>query len=500
MASRRRLPAAYVMVMMTAMASSFVVAFTITSTSSGIIHTRRCTSHFGSTNEDDSATIMSDYMAKSHREKLRAIQAVEERKNSEITALKLEINKLMSSSSSTSSLSSSSSTASIAPPTTLVVANDSSSSSEIVEMEYKLTTYQNWMAKYIVNAQNQKLLGMSSTKQPTCDTFYFLSCVFLITTIYTIVQPFHTQAVKEAELKAEKKFQEKLDQLLSSTTTTSRMLPTTTANAYVISAATVGKSRWGDMEVERTRKTKSTTSSSSSQLPAVVTTSNLTGNFVESSLRTSARTVGTSTTVTTYDQRNANVIASANVGMSRWGKMEAERLLALLATKNNDIAVISTSVSPTTSTATINGATSPMAAALPAVEGRKGVSLDYRLNLGAKLLGVGSVSPSITVAVTSRTPAESITTSTAAYNQRNVQVISSANAGKSRWGRFEVERVAKTTMNVISTASATAVSVAESETSIYDHRNANVLSSARGGMSRWGNLEVERIAIMNGNA
>ena len=341
--------------------------------------------------------------------------------------------------------------------------------------------------------------------------FIFPVC-FLITTIYIIVQPFHIQAVKEAELKAEKKFQEKLDQLLSSTTTTSRMLPTTTAtliewgtpyeirNAFVISAATVGKSRWGDMEVERARKTKSTTSSSSSQLPAVVTTSKLTGNFVESSLRTSARTVGTSTTVTTYDQRNANVIASANVGMSRWGKMEAERLLALLATKNNDIAVISTSVSPTTSTATINGATSPMAAALPAVEGRKGVSLDYRLNLGAKLLGVGSVSPSITVAVTSRTPAESIATSTAAYNQRNVQVISSANAGKSRWGRFEVERVAKTTMNGISTASATAVSVAQPETSIYDRRNANVLSSARGGMSRWGNLEVERIAIMNGNA
>jgi hypothetical protein len=101
------------------------------------------------------------------------------------------------------------------------------------------------------------------------------------------------------------------------------MLPTTTStliewgtpyeirNAYVISSATVGKSRWGDMEVERTRKTKSTTSASSSKLPTVVTTSNLTGNFVES-LLTSARKVGTSTTVTTYDQRNAHVIASAN--------------------------------------------------------------------------------------------------------------------------------------------------------------------------------------------
>ena len=99
-------------------------------------------------------------------------------------------------------------------------------------------------------------------------------------------------AVKEAELKAEKKFQEKLDQLLLSTSTTSRMLPTTTStliewgtpyeirNAYVISSATVGKSRWGDMEVERTRKTKSTTSASSSKLPTVVTTSNLTGNLL----------------------------------------------------------------------------------------------------------------------------------------------------------------------------------------------------------------------------
>ena len=159
--------ARFVMVMMTAMASSFVVAFTTNTISSGMIHTRRCTSHFATTNEDDyySANIMSDYMAKSHTEKLRAIQAVEERKNSEINALKLEINKLMSSSNSTSSLSSSSSTASIAPPRTLVVANDSSSS-EIVEMENKLTAYQDWMAKYIVNAQNQKLLGMSCTKQP----------------------------------------------------------------------------------------------------------------------------------------------------------------------------------------------------------------------------------------------------------------------------------------------------------------------------------------------
>ena len=229
--------------------------------------------------------------------------------------------------------------------------------------------------------------------------------------------------MKEAELKAEKKFQEKLDRLLSSTSTTSRMLPTTTStlnkwgtpyeirNAYVISSATVGKSRWGDMEVERTRKTKSTTSSSSTQRQAVVTTSNLTGNFVES-LRTSARKVGTSTTVTTYDQRNAHVIASANVGMSRWGTMETERLLALLATKNNDIAVINASVSP----ATINGATSAMAVAIPAVEGRKGISLDDRLNLGAKLLGVGSVSPSITVASTTMTLAGMIATSTAAYN------------------------------------------------------------------------------------
>jgi len=63
-----------------------------------------------------------------------------------------------------------------------------------------------------------------------------------------------------------------------------------------------------------------------------------------------------------------------------------------------------------------------------------------------------------------------------------------------------VERVAKTTINGSSSASATAVSLAGPVTSVYDRRNANVLSSARAGMSRWGNLEVERIAIMNVNA
>ena len=57
-----------------------------------------------------------------------------------------------------------------------------------------------------------------------------------------------------------------------------------------------------------------------------------------------------------------------------------------------------------------------MAVAVQAVEGRKGISLDDRLNLGAKLLGVGSVSPSITVASTTMTLAGMIATSTAAYN------------------------------------------------------------------------------------
>jgi hypothetical protein len=77
----------------------------------------------------------------------------------------------------------------------------------------------------------------------------------------------------------------------------------------------------------------------------------------------------------------------------------------------------------------------------------------YDPNVDAKLQGTDNLNDRITSGAAyppssskNASAAGMITTSTTPYNQRNEQVMASANAGKSRWGSFEVERVAKTDM------------------------------------------------------
>ena len=82
----------------------------------------------------------------------------------------------------------------------------------------------------------------------------------------------------------------------------------------------------------------------------------------------------------------------------------------------------------------------------------------YDPNVDAKLQGTDNLNDRITSGAAyppssskNASAAGMITTSTTPYNQRNEQVMASANAGKSRWGSFEVERVAKTDMPSSST-------------------------------------------------
>jgi len=179
------------------------------------------------------------------------------------------------------------------------------------------------MAEYIVNSQNEKLL-----------------------------------AVKEAELKAEKKFQERLEKLFEASGMTLPADSSSTAtasgdsvvdsgrgeetlfqkrNAYIIQAANAGSSRWGSKEIERAiEQTKSAPTSVSSSSTAPATTSTSAAN------------------ASPFDMRNAQIVAAANAGVSRWGEKEVER-------------------------AKINGATattSPTPATAP-------VTLEDRINLGS---------------------------------------------------------------------------------------------------------------------
>lgn len=186
------------------------------------------------------------------------------------------------------------------------------------EAEAKLASYQSFMAEYIVNAQNQKLL-----------------------------------AVKEAELKAEKKFQEQLEKLFEASgialppgaVSGAGAAPVVEEtlfqlrNANIIAAAAKGKSRWGGMEIERAKEeAKSAPVASAAPGPAAAAAA-----------------------PSIFDQRNANVVASAGAGKSRWGDME-------VAKAANGVTVVTPP------------AAAPKAAA-PA-------TLEDRVNLGALLLGV----------------------------------------------------------------------------------------------------------------
>ena len=147
-------------------------------------------------------------------------------------------------------------------------------------MEAKLASYQNFMAEYIVNAQNQKLL-----------------------------------AVKEAELNAEKKFEGRLNKLLEAS---GMALPASEAapaaavvvessfdkrNAQIIAAG--AKSRWGSMEIERA-------SEQAKSAPVAV------------AVTSAPSEVG----ATVFQQRNAQVAAAGAAGKSRWGNMEVDKAAA----------------------------------------------------------------------------------------------------------------------------------------------------------------------------
>ena len=212
------------------------------------------------------------------------------------------------------------------------------------------------MEEYIVNAQNQKLL-----------------------------------AVKEAELKAEKKFQDRLEQLLAAS---GAALPSSDAveaqpaaaaelslfqkrNLKVAAAGEAGKSRWGSLEV-----TKATELAKSQ--PVVVASSTV----AESSL---------------FDQRNARVVAAADAGKSRWGDMEVQKakssgMISSLEDRVNlgaslfdqrNARVVAAAAAGKSRWGDMEvqkaGGSSP-APASPAPP--KVITLEDRVNLGARLVGV----------------------------------------------------------------------------------------------------------------
>ena len=309
---------------------------------------------------EKSAKALSDYMAKSHEEKLRAVREVEQKKEEEIGALKKELADLKAKGEGSGQIVQ----AAVLPE---------GSKEEILA---KLQSYQKFMADYIIKAQEAKLA-----------------------------------AVRAAEVATSKKYEEKL-LLLGGATPPPAPAPAalppaaaaaapklfTDRNAHVVAAAKAGKSRWGDEEVAKAGVVSVSAAAAppapakppppaaypASTPPEVVAADHglsADGGVGGPSL---AERIAQGTSISfadlvtvasspIYDKRNAMVAAAGVAGKSRWGDAEIGRATELAG---NAIA----------SGADVIAEVEAADHGLRADGGVGGPSLSERVNLGALLL------------------------------------------------------------------------------------------------------------------
>lgn len=271
-----------------------------------------------------------------------------------------------------------------------------------VEMAQKLIAYQQFMAKYIVEAQQQK-----------------------------------GKAVLAAERAMKQKYEEKLNLLSGSTEAPkpAKIESSAETKLYdersekVSAAAKAGKSRWGDMENERAANAAGVGVSSTEALPAAPVQVN--GAVVPA---VSDRSL--------YGKRNAQVAAAAKAGKSRWGDMEVQKATseaaALLASAQ---AAPKVAAAPKVVVAPKVGGSIEVLPEVAAADhglrndgGVGGPSLAERINFGSQLLS-GSAAPEAAAPVAASTAG-----SRSLFDTRNMMIAAAGKAGKSRWGVMEIQK------------------------------------------------------------
>ena len=292
----------------------------------------------------------------------------------------------------------------------------------------RLVTYQQFMSRYIVEAQEQKM-----------------------------------KAVKAAEAAVTAKYEQKLQLYQAKEEKpTIPAIPDSPAtklydsrNANIAAAAAAGKSRWGDMEVAKAK--------ASSPSPAVngVQVNGATVPVVEEKVDPDAIAILSGNSL--YYHRNQMVAAAGAAGKSRWGDAEVKKATTEAA-KSPPASSAAPAPSPPASinTAPSTAASAPKITVTPEIEaadhglrhdgGVGGPSLAERVNLGEQLFANGAAT-----SVGNRQASPSL------YDGRNARVAAAAAAGKSRWGTMENERAAslssQTSPSGASSAEAVAVAV-----------------------------------------
>lgn len=163
-----------------------------------------------SAEEEQRAAAMSDYLAKAHEAKLKAVEAAEKKKQAEIDALKSEIQELQTAVPATSGM--------------VLAADKSLEAMTKEELVAKVIQYQNFLQKYMIEAQEQKRMAVLAAEASTKQKFE---------AVLLQLQPGGATAAVSAAAKTSSPLFE-------------------ARNAAILKAAKAGKTRWGDAEIQKT--------------------------------------------------------------------------------------------------------------------------------------------------------------------------------------------------------------------------------------------------------
>jgi hypothetical protein len=432
---------------------------------------------------------MTDYLAKSHEEKLKTLALLRE-KDSHIQA-----SRMVSWTSSTpfinlikcifllffpftiissscllaqkltkelesfkaGALTTTSSLANTVSSSPMVSSSSSSSSAATAakdSFEDKLVAYQRFIANYVIKAQEEKF-----------------------------------RAIQRAEAALEKKYQDKIQFLLQqsppntiiadkrSTTTDMPVLKGTTTTTTPATSGT-------PTTTAASTPTPITTPATRVNIGAAIAKGQFsTSSTVEpanDSLSTPPLDISTTTPTPTssrnnfFEMRNTKLLEMAKEGRQiRWGEAEIQKLQKL--TLNSSPSQPQPTSTPTTISNTLNAPTT--------------ITLQERLKFGAKLQPTTLASP----LPESSSSASFSTNLESLYYMRSAKVVESANAGKTRWGDAEIQKI-KPNSNHSPTTTTIATTSLEKNDNLYHMRTTKVIESANAGKTRWGDAEIQKLS------
>ena len=354
--------------------------------------------------EEERAAVLSNYLAKAHEDKLRAVQAAEAKKNEEIIMLK---EMLKASQAQGPAVQQAAEIAAPAPskPTAALTISEPPVDSNLLAMSPEalvglVQKYKHFVANYVADAQQQKAEAVKAAEEALTQKYEARLQALAGGGIPAAEAPF--KVVDPAP-----KVVEKAPAEAPSPQVYAAAKPTdlyAKRNARLEAAALAGKSRWGSMEVAKVainnaknpqaaveeadhglrndggvggptlaeRVSMGAGSAATGAKPRAAETPHFANAQVaDTPLANGAPepVIPSVNVAPLYAKRNAKVVASAKVGKSRWGEMEIEK--------------IKTSVN--------SNSDAEIAAADHGLRndgGVSGPSLAERVNLGAMLLGV----------------------------------------------------------------------------------------------------------------